>query len=257
MKFPKINRRRFFWSLFFGAPGFVFADSYWLEPNWLKVHKIRLTKEKPTHRFVHFTDLHYKGDKKYLEEVVQEINKVSPDFVCLTGDIIEENAFLSEALGILSGIKSPIFGVPGNHDYWSHANFDEIAECFSKSGGAWLVGNQTTTRDGKITLHGAGEKLPLNFQLNPKTKNIALLHYPEWVERLAPNKFAVVLAGHSHGGQVRIPFYGPIALPFSTGRYDLGLFQTESGPLYVSSGIGWFLFNVRFCCRPEIVVLEI
>lgn len=256
MKLPKINRRRFFWTLFLGTPVTVFADSYWIEPNWLKVRKIRLA-EKPTHRFVHFTDLHHKGDKKYLESVVTEINKLSPDFVCMTGDIIEEDSFLTEALEILRGIKSPMYGVPGNHDYWAHADFEEIAETFTKTGGAWLVGSQTTTRDGKITLHGAGEKLPLNFQPNPKTKNIALLHYPEWVEQLAPNKFDLVLAGHSHGGQVRIPFYGAMIVPFSTGKYDLGLFQTQSGPLYVSSGIGWFFMNIRFRCRPEIVVFEI
>lgn len=257
MKLPKINRRRFFASLFFGLPCAVFADSYWLEPEWLKVRKISLPNGKPTHRFVHFTDLHHKGDKEYLKTVVQTINRFSPDFVCMTGDIIEDSSFLTEALAILSGIKSPLYGTPGNHDYWSHADFDEIAETFSKTGGAWLVHSQAVTRDGKITLHGAGEKLPLNFQPNAKTKNIALVHYPEWVEQLAPGKFDVVLAGHSHGGQVRIPFYGPIVVPYNTGRYDLGLFQTEAGPLYVSSGIGWFFADIRFRCRPEIVVFEV
>lgn len=257
MKLQKINRRRFLASMFFGVPGAAFADSYWIEPEWLKVRKISLANGKPTHRFVHFTDLHYKGDRKYLESVVAEINKALPDFVCMTGDIIEDSSFLTEALAILSKIKSPLYGTPGNHDYWSNANFDEIGETFSKTGGAWLVHSQTTTRDGKITLHGGGEKLPLNFQPDAKTKNIALLHYPEWVERLAPNRFDAVLAGHSHGGQVRIPFYGPIAVPYNTGKYDLGLFQTMAGPLYVSSGIGWFFADIRFRCRPEIVVFEI
>ena len=115
-------------------PASLFADSYWIEPNWLKVRKISLTKKKPTHRFVHFTDLHYKGDRKFLENVVQEINKASPDFVCMTGDIIEESSFLTEALEIFGGIKSPMYGVPGNHDYWAHADFDEIAETFSEDG---------------------------------------------------------------------------------------------------------------------------
>jgi predicted MPP superfamily phosphohydrolase len=257
MKFPKLNRRRFFYSLAFGLPSFAFADSYWIEPNWLKVRKVSLTKEKPTHRFVHFTDLHYKGDRKYLESVVEEINKVSPDFVCMTGDIIEESEHLSDALEILCKLKSPMYGVPGNHDYWSHCDFDEIAEAFSKTGGAWLVNSHATTRDGKVTLFGAGETPPMNFSPNSKTKNIMLIHYPEWVERLSPNRFDAILAGHSHGGQVRIPFYGPIVVPFNTGKYDLGLFQTQAGPLYVSSGIGWFFMNIRFRCRPEIVVFEI
>ena len=257
MKFSKMNRRRFFWSLFFGVPGVALADSHWIEPNWLKVRKIRLTKDKPTHRFVHFTDIHHKGDKKFLESVVQEINQTSPDFVCMTGDIIEESEFLTEALGILRGIKSPLYGIPGNHDYWSHADFAEIAETFAKTGGAWLVDEQATTRDGKLTLSGVGAKPPSSLQPNARTKNLLMVHYPEWVERLTPNKFDAVLAGHSHGGQVRIPFYGAMIVPFGTGRYELGLFKTPAGPLYVSSGIGWFFVNLRFRCRPEIVVFDI
>lgn len=162
MKLPKINRRRFIWSFIFGAPAAVFADSYWIEPNWLKVRKIRLS-EHPTHRFVHFTDLHHKGDKKFLESVVKEINKLSPDFVCMTGDIIEESSFLTEALEILSGIKSPIYGVPGNHDYWAHADFDEIAEAFNKTGGAWLVDSQVLTRDRKNHNSRCGRKTAVEY----------------------------------------------------------------------------------------------
>jgi uncharacterized protein len=257
MKFPKLTRRQFLGSLVFGIPTIAAADSFWIEPNWLKIRKIRLSKAEPTHRFVHFTDIHHKGDKKYLESVVREINQLAPDFVCMTGDIIEESSFLTEALEILAQINAPIYGVPGNHDYWAHADFEEIAEAFQKSGGAWLEDKQATTKDGKVTLHGAGEHPPSGFLPNPRTKNVMLMHYPYWVDQLGRNKFDAVLAGHSHGGQVRIPFYGPIVLPAGTGKYDLGLFHTDAGPFYVSSGIGWFVFNIRFRCRPEIVLFEI
>ena len=74
---------------------------------------------------------------------------------------------------------------------------------------------------------------------------------------LGEGKFDAILAGHSHGGQVRIPFYGAMIVPYNTGKYELGLFNTKSGPLYVSSGVGWFYLNMRFNCRPEIVVFEI
>ena len=67
----------------------------------------------------------------------------------------------------------------------------------------------------------------------------------------------LILAGHSHGGQVRIPFYGPILLPYGVGRYDLGMFRTGCGPLYVNPGIGWFPVPIRFNCQPEITVFEI
>ena len=66
-----------------------------------------------------------------------------------------------------------------------------------------------------------------------------------------------MLAGHSHGGQVRIPFYGPIMVPFWVDEFDLGRFETASGTLYVNPGIGWFPVPIRFNCRPEITVIEI
>jgi predicted MPP superfamily phosphohydrolase len=60
---------------------------------------------------------------------------LSPDFVCFTGDLVEETKYLPEALEILSGVKAPMFGVPGNHDYWSHASFADITKCFNATGG--------------------------------------------------------------------------------------------------------------------------
>ena len=91
-----------------------------------------------------------------------------------------------------------------------------------------------------------------------RQKNILLMHYPAWVKKLGDQRFDLMLAGHSHGGQVRIPFYGPVMVPFGVEEYDLGLFQTKAGPLYINSGIGYIYgYNFRFNCRPEITVIEI
>jgi len=97
------------------APLMAMADARWLEPGWVKVRKLRLGQGKPVRRFVHVTDVHHKGDRAYLQGVVAKINALSPDFVCFTGDLIEEGTYLPEALALLSGIKSPLYGVPGNH----------------------------------------------------------------------------------------------------------------------------------------------
>ena len=142
MKLKKLSRRRFLAALgaaLVCAPFAVAADAKWMEPTWLKVRRLRIGNGKPTHRLVHFTDLHHKGDRKYLQTVVNAINSLAPDFVCFTGDIVEEQKFLPEALEILSGIKSPMFGVPGNHDYWSRISFAPVFKCFAATGGAWLL----------------------------------------------------------------------------------------------------------------------
>lgn len=260
MSFPSISRRQFLAAVLLATPGAVVADAKWVEPTWLKVRRLRVAGGTPTARFIHFTDLHHKGDCEYLKAVVHEINSLMPDFVCFTGDIIEEEKYLAAALEILAGIKAPLFGVPGNHDYWSKVSFAPIHQCFNATGGAWLMDEHREIAGGKINLIGISCKHDNQalLPLNPAIKNILLIHYPAWVKKLAGQKFDLMLAGHSHGGQVRIPFYGPVMVPYGVDEYDLGLFATPAGPLYVNPGIGYIYgYNFRFNCRPEITVIEI
>jgi predicted MPP superfamily phosphohydrolase len=260
MKLNKISRRKFMLTALLLTPCAVVADARWIEPTDLKIRKLRIGDGEPACRLVHFSDLHFKGDRAYAESVVRAINSESPDFVCFTGDIVEQSKFLPEALEILSGIQSPMFGVPGNHDFWSRVSFEPIRKCFAATGGAWMMEEKIEIAGGKINLIGA----VLNWtdraamMRNPQAKNILLTHYPASVKKLGDGKFDLILAGHSHGGQVRIPFYGPIVVPFNVGEYDLGLFETKAGPLYVNPGIGYLHnFDFRFNCRPEITVIEV
>ncbi len=221
MKPRKLTRRRFLLAAaLLSSPLVVCADAKWLEPKWLKVRRVKLGWNAPRHRFLQFTDVHHKGDRAYLLSVVKTINALSPEFVFFTGDVIEEGKFLPEALEILAAIKSPMYGVPGNHDYWSRVPFDGLSKCFAATGGRWLLDEEIATPDGKFTISGAAclspHKPPLRG--HPATTNIFLMHYPAWVEKLA-GKFDLILAGHSHGGQVRLPFYGPLIIPFNVGPY--------------------------------------
>ena len=260
MKFKKMTRRRFLWAAALSSPFAAMADARFIEPQWFKTKRLNLAKGRATHRLVHFSDLHHKGDVRLLKSVVATVNSFSPDFVCFTGDIIEEGKFLPEALEILSGIKAPMFGVPGNHDYWSKASFEPIGKCFAATGGAWLVDEQLVIAGGKINLIGVaqlGPRHPLPATV-PGMKNVLLIHYPAWVKNLGAEKFDLILAGHSHGGQVRIPFFGPVMVPFAVDEFDMGLFQTANGPLYVNPGIGYIYdYNFRFNCRPEITVIAL
>ncbi|MGA2246512.1 MAG: metallophosphoesterase [Verrucomicrobiota bacterium] len=261
MKVPRLSRREFIAATLLAAPGAIFADLKWVEPTWLKVRHVRLAKGSPRHRFIQFSDIHHKGDTAYLKSVVKRINSLAPDFVCFTGDVIEQGRFLAEALEILSGVNSPMFGVPGNHDYWSNISFEPIHKCFNAAGGAWLVDEQRRlSPESKINLIGitCARANQAMVPLNPSLTNILLMHYPAWAKKLGGRKFDLMLAGHSHGGQVRIPFYGPIIVPYAVDEYNMGLYQTASGPLYVNPGIGYIgEYDFRFNCRPEITVIEI
>src|SRR5579859_3791177 len=154
MKVPRFSRRKFIAAIALAAPTMVYADAKWFEPTWLKTWHVRIGKGPTAHRFVHFTDVHHKGDRAYLESVVRRINSLEPDFVCFTGDIIEDEKYLAESLELLSGVKAPMFGVPGNHDYWSSISFEPVHQCFNRTGGAWILDGQRRVAGGKINLIG-------------------------------------------------------------------------------------------------------
>jgi hypothetical protein len=253
----KCSRRRFIGTVLGAAP--VTAAAYGLswEPTWLVTRHLPLSTGKPTHRFVHFTDLHHKGNRHYFEQVVARINDLHPDFVCFTGDIIEDAEFLPESLEWMRRIKAPLYGIPGNHDYWAKVDFNVIAKAFVEQGGKWLMDENVLTSDGKVNVIGVTCNKAPTVQPVDGAKNVLLFHYPAWVEKLSGVKFDVMLAGHSHGGQVRLPIVGPVIRQFGVGQFDMGLYHTPCGPLYVNPGIGCFYLNVRFCCRPEITVVEI
>jgi hypothetical protein len=259
MNMRKISRRRFLATSLVAAPALLFADSKLVEPSWLKIRRLRIGTGSPTQRLVHFTDVHHKGDRVYFQAVVDQINALSPDFVCFTGDIMEDGRYLEEALDFFGGIKAPLYGVPGNHDYWCRIKFGAIKERFGATGGDWLLDEHRAIGDGINLIgltcrHVVQPKLPVD----PNRKNIVLMHYPAWVKCLNGQKVDLMLAGHSHGGQVRVPFYGPLIVPFSVDQYSMGLYQTDCGPLYVNPGIGYIgSFNFRFNCRPEITVIEV
>jgi predicted MPP superfamily phosphohydrolase len=260
MKSLKINRRKFLLAALLATPAVLGGDGRFLEPTWLETRSVRINGGRTGVRFAQFSDVHHKGNRAYLNTVVDKINALAPDFTCFTGDLIEEKQFLPETLEILSGIESPLYGVPGNHDYWSGASFAPIRKCFAATGGAWLMNQDYTAAGGKINLIGSASIYP---SLIPPPRaaggmNILLMHYPAWAKQLGDRKYDLILAGHSHGGQVRIPYYGAPFLPYFVDQYERGLFQSPAGPLYVNAGIGYIgSYNFRLNCRPEITIFEV
>ena len=80
----------------------------------------------------------------------------------------------------------------------------------------------------------------IRFRRQTRNKKHPADSFPGLGKKTRGRKFDLMLAGHSHGCQVRIPFYGPFMVPYAVDEYDLGLFQTKSGPLYVTAGIGYY-----------------
>jgi len=254
----KFNRRRFLGLALAGAPLLAAGDACVLEPEWLKTQTLRIGTNAPTHRLAHITDLHYKGDRAYLREIVDRVNALKPDFVCFTGDVVEKAVFLAGALEGLSGIQAPLYGVPGNHDYMARLDFRPIEACFRATGGGWLENRDMRTPDGRVNLIGtACNRGVAQSRVLPGVKNILLMHFPIYVKKVEARNLDLILAGHSHGGQVRLPWVGALVLPDGVGEYDLGLYATVAGPMYVNPGLGYLYLNVRFNCRPEITLIAV
>lgn len=249
----KISRRQFLGLGALALPAVAGVDARWIEPTSLRVTNLKLNGAGRA-RFVHFTDFHYKGDARFAAEVVRTINELGPDFVCFTGDLIEERAFVTEALGFVRQIRAPVYGIPGNHDYSSHAPFPEYAEAFAETGGGWLPALNVVLPKHDLEIVGMGIT---GFDMRPAqtSRRLLLMHYPAMADRLGRERFDLILAGHSHGGQVRLPFVGALVLPPAVGRYDFGYYETPAGPMYVNAGIGTYVLPVRFNCRPELTLV--
>ena len=163
----------------------------------------------------------------------------------------------AEALDFVRQIKAPIYGVPGNHEYSAHAPFAEYEKAFAATGGGWLPARNVTLPEHDLQLVGMGiTGLDMHSGTNA-SRRILLMHYPAVADQMGKQRFDLILAGHSHGGQVRLPFWGPIVLPPGVGSYDLGFYETPAGPLYVNGGVGTYIVPWRFNCPPELTLITI
>ena len=249
-----MTRRKFLTLGALAIPAAVGANTALAEPTNVCVKELALPSGGSL-RFVQFTDFHYKGDARYAAEVIQMINAQSPEFVCFSGDLVENKRFAPAALDFIRQIKAPVYGAPGNHDYWCGASFSDYEQAFAATGGAWLVDRNLVLPDYELEIVGSGVKGVRVLKPAQARRRLLLLHYPEMADHLDGARFDLILAGHSHGGQVRLPFLGALFLPLGVGAYDLGLFETKAGPLYVNAGIGTYHVPLRFNCRPEITIV--
>lgn len=210
-------------------------------------------------KILHLTDLHFCGrpSKAYFERIFHLCSKRPCDVLVLTGDLVDSDKHY-DWLRLLSMIKPNLctLAIRGNHD----AKFDHskvntmLAEL-----GYHVLGGQSKI----ITLKGepllvVGNEAPwletipdLSIHNGQECFRLALIHSPDQFRWAVQQKFDLVLAGHNHGGQIRVPAFGSIFVPSKTGRrYDMGLFQEKSTVLHVSRGLSGG-HPVRYFCRPE------
>jgi predicted MPP superfamily phosphohydrolase len=256
------------------------VDAFFVEPNCLETKRLRLVMPDLPQgfdglRIAQISDLHLHEYTRTCTQIVHAIRAERPHVVVITGDLVDCSekaatctAFVKE---LCQASSAPVFIIRGN---WDHRAFptrqsmDRWDETLRQAGAHVLVnGSVRLRRHGdSIWLAGTDDPyfghadLDASFRDVPESGFcIVLTHAPEAFEELAERPQAqLVLAGHTHGGQVRLPLIGALRVPSRYGTtFAQGLFRIGDTLFYVNVGIGTSHVPVRFLCRPEFTLLTL
>lgn len=251
-----------------------------LELNTYAISSDRLPEAFDGYRIAHVSDLHNTEMGKDNEKLLAILREADPDIIALTGDIIDSrNTDIDVALQFTKDAMeiAPCYYVTGNHEA-RVSEYDELKEGMIELGVVVLEdGRAELEQSGKtITLLGVDDpsfqtdylfgdsetvmQSKLQEIINEEdTYTILLSHRPELFEVYTESKVDLVLSGHAHGGQFRLPFVGGLVAP-NQGlfpKYDAGLYTEENTNMIVSKGIGNSILPFRFNNRPEVILIEL
>ena len=250
----------------------------------LMVNEIKITNDKIPQSFEGFriaqvSDLHNAELGKDNNKLIEKLNECEPDIIVLTGDLIDSNhtnlevalSFARQAVKI-----APCYFVTGNHEAWVGSQYEELKTSLENAG-------VTVLQDEAIELNYGDECIQLIGLNDPdfserdsflsesilETKlsqvnisnefTILLSHRPEHFNVYQNKNIDLVLSGHAHGGQFRLPFLGGVIAP-NQGlfpKYDAGIYTENGTTMIVSRGIGNSIIPFRVNNRPEIVLVEL
>ncbi|MDM5235386.1 metallophosphoesterase [Bacillus cereus] len=243
--------------------------------TWNEIEAATIPKEFNNKRILQFSDVHLGPEfsLKQLDNLVEKMNELRPDIVVFTGDLIDKfgsyNAEREEAKGILQKIHAPLgkYAVFGNHDRGGGGSLF-YKKYMEESGFSVLVNEVQKIKvdnGNYITISGLDDFLLGKPQIDSTLKNLKqkdfnmlLVHEPDIVDKVGRYPVDFQMSGHSHGGQVQIPFVGPLITTKLAEKYVEGMYELEGKGkplyLYVNRGIGTTRMPVRFWSVPELAV---
>jgi predicted MPP superfamily phosphohydrolase len=247
----------------------IIGERFWIQTKEIRLSMPTLPKAFSGLRIVQFSDVHlgHYYNLENLSSLVSKINSLQPEMICLTGDFVHDYTDdLERSVEVLSKLEAPYgkYAILGNHDYWLDVRL--VTDVLERSGFQVLVNEHKVVelKGEQVYIAGIDDALSgrpnieLALSKIPSTSfTILLAHEPDYAEISKKFPVDLQLSGHSHGGQIRLPFYGAIYTPDYARIYFDGLEQVDKMLLYTNRGIGTTGIPVRFFCRPEISVFTI
>lgn len=223
-------------------------------------------------KIVHFSDLHYNRaiNLKKINKVVKEINTIHPDIVVFTGDLVDNDAILNDTdYDKLSASLKKInakygkYAILGNHDF--KKDKDKVIKTYLDSDFIYLENSHDiiySQNNEKIFIGGLNtvsfnqQDIKKTMQLDQNEKvdyKIILIHEPDITDEIVKNyQVNLILAGHSHNGQIKLPGLGAIFTPPYAKKYYDEYYNVNGTNLYISSGLGVSTINYRLFNHPSI-----
>jgi predicted MPP superfamily phosphohydrolase len=256
----------------------ILGYAWLIEPNWLEVTRHdawfpALPPEFDGLVVAHLSDLHISNYGFRERRVVKLLADANPGLIAITGDVSVKGRDPAPIQRFLKELQSlhitfGVWAVPGNHEHTgSPAQTDEaLRRFFTEAGIALLINEGGRIGRGLDTLSLIGvddpysghDKLGAALKGMQRTPFAVLLsHSPEIFMKADLAHFDLVLAGHTHGGQVRLPWIGALWVPDGSEAYEAGWFSGLNAKMYVTRGIGTSILPIRFLCRPEIALITL
>ena len=233
----------------------LFSDIFF-EVNFPKINEVAIESDKikKETRVVQISDLH---GKEFPGSIFRKIKGKNPDIIVLTGDLIDEKtkdrSYVYSFIDSLALNDVPMYYVSGNHDL-SRKDVEIFNQELMKRG--VIILDENKAEYGEIDIYGLGYYSDLSKLEKPSDSfSLFLIHDAFPVVKQGGMGFDLILSGHTHGGQVRLPFLGAVFVPGQGffAKYDKGLFNlNEKTRLYIDSGLGNTFLPLRFLNRSQI-----
>lgn len=252
---------------------FIQINNEWLKVTTYEAESEKIPSEFNGYKIVQVSDLHdaLLGDNN--KNLIQKVQKTDPDIIVFTGDLIDSRRYnLKRSINALKQLTkiAPVYYVIGNHEVATN-ELEEIYSEVEKAGAIPLENSRAMIKkEGEqIALLGiedplTGKNVTQSIQtakgaLDEATYMILLSHRPETFDSYVEEEMDLVLAGHAHGGQIRLPIIGGIVAPTQGlfPKYTKGLYEQDGTKMFVSGGIGNSSFPVRLFNRPEIIEITL